>query len=208
MKKFFITGLLTLLPIAITLWVITYIMQLLTKPFMGVVTHFLAYSTWIQFPSETAVYWTSQILILLSLFFFLWVLGFIARYFFFKSLIHFGDLLLHKIPIVNKLYRSFQEIIHSLFITDKDAFKQVVLVPFPNEECYYLGLISRSAPDACKKDSEQDLVSVLLPSTPNPANGFLLMFPRNELTYLDMSADEALKYIISCGVILPEGKKK
>ncbi len=206
MKKAFITGLLTLLPIVVTIWVVVFVVQLLTKPFMGLTTHFLTSTTWLHLPSENAVRWTSEILILISLFFLLWVLGFIARYFLFKSLIHFGDLLLHKIPIINKLYRSFQEIIHSLFISDKDSFKQVVLIPFPNRESYCLGLISRSAPDSCKEKQGEELVSVFFPSTPNPVNGFLLMFPRSELIYLDMNTEEALKYIISCGVILPEGK--
>jgi uncharacterized membrane protein len=207
LKKNFITGLLTLLPIVITIWVLTFVIQLLTKPFMGLMTRFLTTRSWIYLPSERAVYWTSQILILLALFFLLWVLGFIARYFFFKSLIHFGDMLLHKIPIINKLYRSFQEIIHSLFISDTDSFKQVVLIPFPNKESYCLGLVSRSAPETCAEKKGKELVSVLLPSTPNPVNGFLLMFPRKDLIYLDMTTEEALKYIISCGVILPEGKK-
>jgi uncharacterized membrane protein len=168
----------------------------------------LSTAHWNHVPSQTTIFWLSQIIIVLGIFLFLLILGFVARYFFFKSLLHFGDLLLHKIPIVNKLYRSFQEIIQSLFISDKDTFKQVVLVPFPTDESYCLGLISRSAPLVCQEYQGEDLVSVLIPSTPNPSNGFLLMFQRKDLLYLDMTTDEALKYIISCGVILPEGAKK
>jgi uncharacterized membrane protein len=207
MKKYFITGLLTLLPLAITIEVLGFFIRFLSKPFMGLMEQFVRTAPWIPLYSESSIRWASQILVIVALFSFVVILGFIARTFFIKSLIHFGDKLLHKIPIINKLYRSFQEIVHSLFISEKDSFKEVVLIPFPGEGSYCLGLISRNAPEPCRDMHGEDLVSVLIPSTPNPANGFLLMFQRKELIYLDMTTDEALKYIISCGVILPEGKK-
>ncbi|MCH9630800.1 MAG: hypothetical protein S4CHLAM37_08060 [Chlamydiia bacterium] len=112
--------------------------------------------------------------------------------------------MLHRIPIVNKVYKTTQEIIKTIFVTDKSSFKQVVMVPFPNTDSYVIGLISRDAPNVCSTSTSKDLVSILIPTTPNPTTGFLLMYDRSSLIFLDMKPEEAIKYIVSCGVITPE----
>ena len=78
------------------------------------------------------------------------------------------------------------------------------MVPFPKEGAYVLGLVSRSAPHICRESTGEDLISVLVPTTPNPTTGFLLMYRRQELIYLDMKPEDALKFMISCGVVIPE----
>jgi len=150
------------------------------------------------------IHYGSQIVILIFLFFFTLFLGMIARWFFFKSLISLSDKILHKIPIINKVYKTTQEIIKTLFVTDKNAFKQVVMVPFPNEDAFVMGLIARESPNVCKDATEKDLISVLVPTAPNATTGYLLMYDKTKVIYLDMKPEDAVKYIVSCGVITPE----
>ncbi len=97
-----------------------------------------------------------------------------------------------------------QDIIRTLFAKDKSAFQQVVMIPFPSPGIYVLGFATQEAPATCSEKVGKELISVLIPTTPNPTSGFLLMFPKEDLIYVDMKPEEAIKFIISCGVIVPE----
>ncbi len=209
MKKYFITGLVILLPLAVTVAIVIFIVNFLTQPFIGFVSNFLSSLTplnrdFLFLKPEQVVKYGSQLLILFCLFITTVFLGMIARWFFIKSIISISDKLLHKIPIVNKVYKTTQEIIKTIFVTDKNSFKQVVMVPFPNETSYVIGLISRESPKICSDKTQSNLISVLVPTTPNPTTGFLLMYDKEKIIYLDMTPEQALKYIVSCGVITPE----
>lgn len=199
MKKYFLTGLATLLPLALTVWVALFIIKFLTAPFIDVVTHIVG--AW-PIP-HNLIRAISQLLILLALFLFIVGLGLVARWFLFKSLIKIGDRLLHKIPLVNKVYKPTKDIIQSLFNSEKKTFQQVVMLSFPYPGCYTLGLISREAPATCSKAFQSEMVSVFIPTTPNPTTGYMVLRPQSELIVLDMQPDEAIKYIVSCGVVAP-----
>lgn len=209
MRKHFITGLVLLLPLAVTTAIVAFIVNMLTKPFVGIVssvfTEFNVIESGFLFLSaEQIILYVSRGVILLALFLFIVGLGIFARRFFFKSLITLSDSILHRIPLVNKVYKTSQEIIKTIFSSDKNSFKQVVMVPFPKKGSYIIGLISREAPLECSEKDNDDLFSVLIPTTPNPTTGFLLMYKREEITFLDMKPEEAVKYIVSCGVIVPK----
>ncbi len=211
MKKYFLAGLVTLLPLALTIAVVKYLVIFLTKPFMGAVTHLLSF---LPMPhiglvsSEQLIRWISEILILVSLFFLIIGLGILARWFFFTAMMKFGDILIHKIPIVNKVYKTAKEIIHALFASGKNSFQEVVMVPFPNQRTYVLGLVTHPSPDTCSSAAGNEMISVFLPSTPNPTTGYLVMRPKSELIVLDMSTEDAIKYVVSCGAVLPKRSKE
>lgn len=204
MKKYFFTGLVTLLPVAVTIWVFTFIVHLLTTPFMGIMMSLLKrLPNYGPLTSEQGVRTISEILILIFLFLFIFFLGLIARRFFFHSLIKFGDRILDRIPLVNKVYKTSKEIVQSLFANKGQALKQVVLLPFPNKDSYCIGLIASSSPKTCSEKTEKELLSVFIPTTPNPTTGFLVMIPKEELIYLEMTSEQAIKYVVSCAVIQP-----
>jgi uncharacterized membrane protein len=131
------------------------------------------------------------------------VLGIVTRWFFIHYLFRFGDHVLSRIPIVNTVYKTSRDIIKTLFVSDKNTFKQVVMVPFPRTDIFVLGLVARESPAACSNAINDELISVLVPTTPNPTTGFLLMIKKSDLIYIDMKPEEAIKYIVSCGVIIP-----
>lgn len=207
MKRYFLTGLATLLPLAITIYVIEFLANLLTRPFLGIVIHFLKKFGFLEAVPMALARFISQILILLVIFGFIILLGAIARWFFIKTLIWIGDGILRKIPFLNKVYKTTKDITEILFASKKKSFKQVVMVRFPHKNCYSLGLIASEAPDTIAKHTSEEFVSVFLPTTPNPTTGFLILSPRSDLILLDMKADEAIKYVLSCGVIQPKREK-
>ncbi len=213
MKKYFITGLVILLPLAVTLAIVIFVVNFLTKPFIGLVSSFLKEFQILQkgflfLSADQVVRYGSQLLILLCLFAFTLALGMIARWFFFKAFIGLSDKVLHRIPLINKVYKTTQEIIKTLFVTDKTSFKQVVMVPFPKDGTYVMGLVSRESPEVCSEKAGSPLVSVLVPTTPNPTTGFLIMYKKEDLIHLDLKPEAAIKYIVSCGVITPEHPSK
>ncbi|HEY5260051.1 MAG TPA: DUF502 domain-containing protein [Rhabdochlamydiaceae bacterium] len=213
MRKYFITGLVILLPVAITVAIILFFVNLLTQPFVGAMTSFLydfhiVNTGFLFFSPEQVLEYGSKILILALIFAFVVFLGVITRWFFFTAFLKLGDKILNKIPLVNTVYKTTQDIIRTLFVSDKETFKQVVIVPFPSDDTYTLGLVARESPQGCSTAVGDELISVLVPTTPNPTTGFLLMCKRKDLILIDMATEDAIKYIVSCGVIVPEPKAK
>jgi uncharacterized membrane protein len=205
MKKNFITGLVILLPLALTLVIVMFIFNLLTEPFVGIFKPIFSYfglfsSGFLIFTADQIQKYISQLVILVLLFFSTVGLGLFARWFFIHYLIRFWDYVLYKIPFISTVYKTCQDIITTLFNTDANSFKQVVLAPFPSKESRAIGLVTRQDLPALGQN-KKPLVAVFVPTTPNPTSGFLLMFEETDLIYLDMKVEEALKYVISCGVI-------
>jgi uncharacterized membrane protein len=201
LRKYFFAGLVTLLPLAVTLMTILFVVNWLTKPFIGIVERLLDF---LPIHSESVIRWISQILILLFLFFFTLCLGLLARRYFFTTLIKMGEKALNRIPFIKTIYKTAREFFHTLLKGGKVTFQQVVMVPFPNEDSYVLGLISQEAPKACNPQAEgESLISIFIPATPNPLSGFLIVRPRTGLIYLDMKSEDAIKYVVSCGVVPP-----
>lgn len=209
MKKYFVTGLVILLPLVITIAVVIFLVNFLTKPFIGVVSavlaklHIINQGFLFLTPEELLLY-GSKLIILILIFLFTVFLGMVTRWFFIHAIFRLGDKILHRIPIVNTVYKTTQDIIKTLFVSDKNTFKQVVMVPFPRSDVFVLGLIARESPKVCSQAVGNELISVFVPTTPNPTTGFLLMFKRSDLILIDMKPEDAIKYIVSCGVIVPD----
>jgi uncharacterized membrane protein len=202
MKKHFITGLIILLPLALTIWLFLFIVNLLTKPFIDIVQGYL-----VQTPladhigSAQTIYIMAQGLILLSLVLFTLFLGFLARWVVVHSAIDLGDRIIHRIPLVNTIYRTTKEVVHTVMQPDATAFKQVVMVNFPNPRVSCLGLVtSRNA----KEKADDDLITVFVPATPNPTMGYLVIYRRDQVRFINLGVEEALKAIVSCGLVYPE----
>lgn len=205
MKKYFITGLVILLPLALTLAIVIFLFNLLTQPFAGIVqsifAHYNIFQNGFLFLSAAQVQqYISQLIILVFLFFFTVSLGILARWFFIHYLLRFSDKLFQRIPFISSIYNACQDVIKTIFAGKDNSFKQVVLVRFPNADTYSIGLVTKENLPSVDEDEEK-MTAVFVPTTPNPTSGFLMMFKKNELVYLNMKVEDAFKYIISCGVI-------
>lgn len=210
MKQYFTGGLLLLLPLIITFAIINFILNFLTEPFLASI-HTLT----MQQPSLRAIHFISSegtlfifIIKLLILFFiccFIFVIGVIGRPFLIDPLFRTFDYLLHRLPLINKIYRASKEIVHSLFSSSSKKFSSVVLVPFPHENNLSIGFVTGEVLKQQNNTNEENLfVSVFVPGTPNPSFGFLLLFRKDQLFHVNMKVEEAMKCLMSCGALMPD----
>ncbi len=199
MKKYFITGLLVLVPLFITVWVISGLVGMMDQSLL------LLPETWrpkaqlgLEIPGMGAV------LTLLIIF----VTGVIATNFFGKRLILVWEALLARVPVVKSIYASVKQVSDTLFSDSGNAFRQAVLVEFPRPGAWTIAFVTGKPGGDVANHLNGDYLSVYVPTTPNPTGGYFLMLPRTDVVALDMSVDEALKYIISMGVVAPPTKAK
>jgi uncharacterized membrane protein len=197
MKKYFITGLLVLVPLFITLWVLTSLIGMMDQSLL------LLPESWrpkaqlgLEIPGMGAL------LTLLIIF----VTGLIATNFFGMQVILLWESLLNRVPVVKSIYSSVKQVSDTLFSDTGNAFRQAVLVQFPREGAWTIAFVTGTPGGDVANHLIGDFVSVYVPTTPNPTGGYFLMLPRESVITLDMTVDEALKYIISMGVVAPPAK--
>lgn len=198
MKKYFITGLLVLVPLFITVWVISGLVGMMDQSL------FLLPETWrpkaqlgLEIPGMGAI------LTLLIIF----VTGVIATNFFGKRMILIWEALLARVPVVKSIYASVKQVSDTLFSDSGNAFRQAVLVQFPRPGAWTIAFVTGKPGGDVANHLSGDYLSVYVPTTPNPTGGYFLMLPRADVVELDMSVDDALKYIISMGVVAPPTKR-
>jgi uncharacterized membrane protein len=143
----------------------------------------------------------SKIAVLFLLFGLIFLLGFIARIYFVNIFFRISDVIIHKIPFVNKIYKALQDVMSTLFSQDSNNFSQVVFVPYPKANSWSIGFVTQAdAPKGSDKE-HMGMISVFVAGTPNPTMGFMLLFKREQLIFTDMTVDEAMRFIVSCGVM-------
>jgi len=211
MKKNLISGLILLLPLAVTIFIVVFLVDFLTAPFLENVKDIIKFftSNYVDFDAHnTVLILISRCLILLALFFGVILLGYLANKLFF----HFFMKMIHrwmmKIPLINKVYKGVRDIVVALFSQDKKIFSRVVAVPFPNEHSKTIGLVTGNSPiDLSNNDSSdkplETLKSVFVATSPHPLSGFLLLSEEKYLKRIDFTVEDAFKYLISCGVYSP-----
>ena len=133
--------------------------------------------------------------------------GFVASNYLGRTLLRLGDELLEHIPLVRSVYSAAKQISDTMFANKGKSFRKVVLVRYPNKETWSLAFQTSESLGEVNAKLPEHMVSVFVPTTPNPTSGFLLLVPQDDMIELEMSVDEALKMIISLGVIVPPWPK-
>ncbi|MCO4768953.1 MAG: DUF502 domain-containing protein [Deltaproteobacteria bacterium] len=131
-------------------------------------------------------------------------LGTLFRGFVGRRLVSFLEGLLRRVPLIGTLYFAFQQLLKSVFSADAQSFQRVVLVEFPRRHSYCLGFVTERAWSGVETAVGRTLISVFVPTTPNPTSGFFMMIPEDELIVLNMTVEEAFKAIMSSGIVMPE----
>ena len=199
MKKYFITGLLVLVPLFITVWVLSSLIGIMDQSLL------LLPANWR--PKALTGYEIPGVGALLTLLI-IAVTGLIATNFFGKQLILLWESMLARVPVVKSIYASVKQVSDTLFSDSGNAFRQAVLVEFPRKGAWTIAFVTGTPGGDVANHLHGDYVSVYVPTTPNPTGGYFIMMPRNEVVVLEMSVDEALKYIISMGVVSPAPRLK
>ncbi len=132
------------------------------------------------------------------------LIGGLARHYFMKKLIELVDLGLLRVPLLNKIYSTIKQVNEAFSPSSKSSFKQVVLVEFPRAGQYSVGFLTGEDQREVQQKTKERVLSVFVPTTPNPTSGFLVLVPEKEITRLEMSVADGIKFIISLGAIAPD----
>ena len=198
MKKYFITGLLIWIPLAITFMVLAWIVNSLDAILLWLPNGFQPRDyIGIDIPGVGVV--ASLLIVFFT--------GLVAANVLGQKLVQLWEALLARIPVVKSIYYSVKQVSDTLFSSSGQAFRKALLVQYPREGAWTIAFLTGQPGGDAANHLRGDYFSVYVPTTPNPTSGFFLMMPREDVIELDMSVDEALKYIISMGVVAPPLRK-
>jgi len=194
MKKYFITGLLIWIPLVITIWVLKLVVDVLDQSLLLLPARAQT-ENWLGFhvPGLGAI--LTLVIVLLT--------GIFATNFFGAQLVRLWHRVLHQIPVVNSIYSSVKQISDTLFSSSGQAFRKALLVQWPHPGMWTIAFLTGTPSGEVARSIPADCVSVYVPTTPNPTGGYFVIVPRKDVVELEMTVDEALKYIISMGVVPP-----
>jgi uncharacterized membrane protein len=196
-KRYFVTGLLIWVPLAITAWVLSLI--------AGIADQSLRLLPESMHPHNLLGFDVPGTGVVLTLLIIL-VTGLLAANFIGQRLVSWWEKFLARIPVVNSIYNSVKQVSDTLFSSSGNAFRKALLVQYPRAGSWTIAFLTGTPGGDVVNHLKEDHVSVYVPTTPNPTSGFFLMLPRSEVIELDMNVDEALKYIISMGVVAPPAR--
>ena len=195
MKKILITGLLIWIPLAITIWVLELIVTTMDQSLLLLPPQYQ--------PQALLGYQIPGIGALLTVLI-VFVTGALASNILGQRLVRFWEAILGRIPVVKTIYHSVKQVSDTLFAPGGQAFSKALLVQYPRKDSWTIAFLTGRPGGDVARHLEGEYVSIYVPTTPNPTSGFFLMMRRSDVIELDMSVDEALKYVISMGVVSPE----
>ncbi len=193
-KRIFTTGVLTLLPLAITIYVFFLVFTFLDNLIGNLIIAIFDY----RLPGAG---FAAGILLI-------FIIGFIASNIIGKRLVALGDNIFQRLPLARGIYSSARQIIDAFTVQDRDAFQKVVLLEYPRKGLYVLGFVTSISRGEIQEKTEEETFSIFIPTTPNPTSGMLVLAPKSEVTELQMSIEEGMKVIVSGGLVSPPGAAK
>jgi uncharacterized membrane protein len=196
LKRYLVAGLLVWVPVVITLWVLTAIVTTMDSWLRALVP-----AEWL--PPAWAGYEIPGVGLVVTLAA-LVLTGVVASNFVGRHFVEFWESMLSRIPVVKTVYNGVKQVSDTLFSPGGQAFRKALLVQYPRQGSWTIAFLTGQPGGEVANHLEGDFVSVYVPTTPNPTSGFFLMMPRADVIELRMSVDEALKYVISMGVVSPD----
>jgi uncharacterized membrane protein len=196
-KKYLLAGLLVWLPMAITVWVLHAVLGLVDGLFGWLLTASQTVLPAAAFGPIEALRKVPGLGLIVMLLLLL-ATGVLGQWW-----LRQGSRILHRIPIVKSIYSSVKQVSDTLFSSSGNAFREAVLVQYPRQGSWTIAFVTGKPGGEAAQHLHGEYISLYVPTTPNPTSGFFLMVPRADVVALRMSVDEALKYIISMGVVAP-----
>ncbi len=193
MKRIFTTGLLAILPLAITIYVFYLIFSFLDNLIGDLINAIFDYRV-------PGIGFAAGLLLIL-------LIGFIASNIIGRRLLGFGDYFLQRLPLARGIYTSAKQIIDAFTVQGKNTFKEVVLLEYPRRDLYVIGFVTGSSKGEIQEKTDEDIINIFVPTTPNPTSGMLILAPRHEVIPLSMTVEEGMKVIVSGGLFSPAPKE-
>lgn len=199
-RKCFISGLLVLLPIWVTVLVVKFFVDLLSNSLLLLPPQYQ--------PDALLGFHVPGVGVMVTLLV-IFVTGALAANFFGSRLVAFGDAMMARIPLIRTIYTGVKQVTQTLFGPGGQSFRKVLLVQYPCEGVWSIAFQTGEVTKEMQlaDTMHEPMVSYFIPTTPNPTSGFLMMAPKSKVIELDMGVDQALKFVISLGVVRPASKK-
>lgn len=189
-RKFFLTGIVVLLPLVVTLYVLSFTYRVMDSFLGGLVRAVLGRSV----PGLGALLTIGIVLLV----------GAVATNVIGKKLIAWLEFLLNRIPLIKSIYGATKQIIDAFSLQKSNAFQRVALVEYPRKGLYAVGFVTGSGIGEVQEKTAEEVISIFIPTTPNPTSGMLVLVPQKEVIFLEMCVEDGLKLIVSGGVVVPK----
>lgn len=194
-KRNFLAGILVLLPISLTIYVIVFLFKLVDR-FLGYLPTKYNPQTYLPFHIPGLGF----ILLVFIIFF----IGLLVRNYIGHKLVDMWEQLVGRIPFIRSIYIATKQLAETIFLKTNTNLKRVVLVEYPRKGLYALGFTTGITKGEIQDKTHKKVINVFVPTTPNPTSGFYLLVPEEDLKYLEMAVEDAFKLLISGGIITPE----
>lgn len=199
LRRYLVAGLLVLLPIGVTFVILRFLVGLMDKTLLLIPQ---------QYRPEALLGFEIPGLGVVLTFLLLIVAGFLTANFVGRSLVHFGERLMDRIPIARSIYSAAKNFAEIVLSDSGNAFKKVLLVEYPRKGIYTLTFQTATDIGEIQARTGEEIMCCFVPTTPNPTSGFIIMVPKKDVIELDMEVDEAVKLIMSLGVVVPRWTKQ
>lgn len=200
LRASFLTGIVVIAPVGLTIWLFWSLVGWVDSFVLPLVPH--------QFRPEQYIGINLRGVGVIFFILFTVMVGWIAKGIIGRSLIHYAERLVDRMPVVRSVYSGIKQISETVFAQTERSFEQACLIQYPRRGIWAIGFVSTTAKGeiADKAETSGRLMSVFVPTTPNPTSGFLLYFPEEDVTILDMTVEDAAKLVISAGLVYPNEK--
>lgn len=199
LRKWLMAGILVWAPLAITFWVINAVIGFMDQTILLLPPdyrpeHLFGFNV----PGMGAV--LAVLVVLLT--------GALVANFLGRKLVAIGESILNRIPLVRSVYSAVKQVIETFVSQDSRSFRKVVLVEYPRRDCWSLAFLAGEPVGEVQEKTAQHLITVFVPTAPNPTSGFVIMVPEQEVIELDMTVEEGFRMVISLGVVVPRGNSR
>lgn len=197
LRRWLVAGILVWAPLAITLWVINVLIGFMDKTILLLPEAYRPENLFgFNIPGLGAVLAVGVVLLTGAL-----VANILGR-----SLVNFGERILDRIPLVRSIYSAVKQVIETFFSHDSRSFRKVLLVEYPRRDCWSIAFLSGDPVGEVQDKTEKHVLTVFVPTAPNPTSGFVIMVPQDEIIELDMTVEEGFRMVISLGVVVPKSR--
>jgi len=198
-RRHFLAGILVTSPILITVYVTWLIVTFIDAQVAGLLPNSLDFTK--QLPHQIPGLGLIISIVVITF------IGAITPGFIGRTLLKVGERILDNTPVVRSIYGAIKQIMETVMSTNSESFREVVLVEYPRKGIWVIGFVTGETKGEVQSLNKETLINVFIPTTPNPTSGFLLFLPKKDLIYMKMKVEDAVKMVISGGIVTPEVKR-
>lgn len=202
LKAYLFTGILVTAPVTITFYMAYKLIFFIDTSISSLISPYINIKLYFPFNIPgIGLFFLILGLITIGMF----TTGYLGRFF-----VRLGELIVSKMPFISSVYSLLKQVFETFFSDKKQSFNQVVLLEYPRKNLWVLGFVSAKTQGETAKNFTEPMLNVFVPTTPNPTSGFLLFVPEKDVIKMDMTVEEGLKFVVSCGIVTPDmtSKKK